>query len=189
MKELKVSFSFLPLFIIFIVALVFVLSTLYLYWPSLVGFESDNTPASWFSSALLFSGIIIFIRLLIERILPIGIGLFLFSAFFVMSLDEQFMLHEYWKFIWSDKVFGHSNNSILKELPMISVGSVGFLATLFLFKILPKQSAFIMLVGFFIGAIALYIDLFADGPILQFEELFEIFAEVFFLSAFLGLKK
>ena len=106
-----------------------------------------------------------------------------------MSLDEQFMLHESWKFIWSDKVFGHYNNSILKETPMILVGAIGFLVTLFLLRILPKQSAIVMLLGFFIGAIALYIDLFANGPILQFEEIFEIFAEVFFLSAFLGLRE
>src|SRR5574343_385143 len=61
-------------------------------------FRSDASPVAWLSSALLLTLSITTLRLMGERALPPLLGAWLTLAFAVLALDEQFMLHELWKF-------------------------------------------------------------------------------------------
>jgi hypothetical protein len=61
-------------------------------------FSSDISPVSWLSSAQLWAGALLALRLGLDRSLPAMFAFSLAVALAGLALDEQFLLHEQWKF-------------------------------------------------------------------------------------------
>lgn len=98
-------------------------------------FRSDGSPVSWLSSALLLALSITALRMVGDRALPRRLGAWLALAFFVLALDEQFMLHELWKFRcheWTDAC----RWAPVREAPMLAVAVVGLLTMAWLHRAL-----------------------------------------------------
>ncbi len=116
-----------------------------LYWPTPeVAFFSDNSPVSWLSSAQLWAIAVLALRLAADRTLPVRLGLWLSLAMVVLAFDEQFMLHEHWKYgciNWVDACRHHW----VTELPIMLVGIVGAATAVRLHYSLGSQSARIVL--------------------------------------------
>ena len=83
-------------------------------------FRSDASPVAWLSSALLLTLSITALRLLGERALPRLLGAWLAVAFLALALDEQFMLHELWKFRCHEWTTA-CQHSAVREAPMLAV--------------------------------------------------------------------
>lgn len=59
---------------------------------------SDFSPAAWLSSAQLLAAAMLAFRLGIDGTLSRKLSAWLALALWVLALDEQFMLHEHWKY-------------------------------------------------------------------------------------------
>jgi len=120
--------------------------------------RSDNSPASWLSSALLLTLSITALRLTAERCLPWGLGTWLVLAFGALALDEQFMLHELRKFRcheWTDAC----GWGAVREAPMLSVAVVGWFSLAWLHRALSHRSTRALLwVGFAVGLAEIGVD-------------------------------
>lgn len=137
----------------------FLLLSAWLFAPNWErAFRSDNSPASWLSGALLLTLSITALRLIAERALPWPLGLWLTIAFGALALDEQFMLHELWKFRcheWTDAC----RWSVVREAPMLVVAVVGLLTLAWLHGALSHRSTRCLLwAGFFVGLVAIAVD-------------------------------
>ncbi|RKR69374.1 hypothetical protein C8C94_3904 [Acidovorax sp. 94] len=160
-------------------------------------FRSDNSPASWLSSALLLTLCVTALRLTAERCLPWRLGVWLVLAFGALALDEQFMLHELWKFRcheWMDAC----RWSAVREVPMLAVPLVGLVTLARLHWALSHRSTRCLLwAGFAVGLAAIAVD---QWPAVQpywpwlpevpellatLEEALEVMAEALVLGALL----
>lgn len=160
-------------------------------------FRSDNSPASWLSSALLLTLCITALRLTAERCLPWRLGVWLVLAFGALALDEQFMLHELWKFHcheWTDAC----RWSVVREAPMLAVGSVGLFTLAWLHGALSHRSTQTLLwAGFAVGLAAIAVDQWPQvqahwswlpelpALLAALEEALEVVAEALVLGALL----
>ena len=98
-------------------------------------FRSDGSPVAWLSSALLLTLSITALRLLGERALPRLLGAWLAVAFLALALDEQFMLHELWKFRCHEWTTA-CQHSTVRQAPMLAVAVVGLLTLAWLHRAL-----------------------------------------------------
>lgn len=160
-------------------------------------FRSDGSPASWLSSALLLALCTTALRLTAERCLPWRLGVWLTLAFAVLALDEQFMLHELWKFRcheWTDAC----RWAAVREAPMLAVAVVGLFSLAWLHRALSHRSTRALLwAGFTVGLAAIGVDQWPevqprvdwlpDLPALlaTLEEALEVVAEALVLGALL----
>ena len=161
-------------------------------------FRSDNSPASWLSGALLLTLSITALRLTAERCLPWRLGAWLVLAFGALALDEQFMLHELWKFRcheWTP----YCRWAPVREAPMLAVAVVGLCTMAWLHKALSHRSTQGLLwAGFAVGVLAIAVDQWpevqAHGPgwlpelpalLATLEEPLEVVAEALVLAALL----
>lgn len=160
-------------------------------------FRSDNSPASWLSSALLLTLCITALRLTAERCLPWRLGAWLVLAFGALTLDEQFMLHELWKFRcheWTDAC----RWSAVREAPLLAVAVVGVFTLAWLHRALSHRSTRGLLwAGFAVGLSAIALDQWPEvqsqwlwlpqlPPLLAtLEEALEVVAEALVLAALL----
>lgn len=160
-------------------------------------FRSDNSPASWLSSALLLALCTTALRLTAERCLPWRLGVWLTLAFAVLAVDEQFMLHELWKFRcheWTDAC----RWGAVREAPMLAVAVVGLFSLAWLHRALSHRSTRALLwAGFTVGLAAIGVDQWpevqAHGDWLPelpawlatLEEALEVVAEALVLGALL----
>ncbi len=160
-------------------------------------FRSDHSPAAWLSSALLLALCTTALRLTAERCLPWRLGACLALAFAVLAVDEQFMLHELWKFrchTWTDAC----RWGAVREAPMLAVAVVGGAMLVWLHHALGHRSTRCLLwAGFAVGLAAIAVDqwpaLQPHGPWLPalpqwlttLEEALEVVAEALVLAALL----
>lgn len=160
-------------------------------------FRSDHSPAAWLSSALLLALCTTALRLTAERCLPGRLGVCLALAFAVLAVDEQFMLHELWKFRcheWTNAC----RWAAVREAPMLAVALVGGAMLAWLHGALGHRSTRCLLwAGFAVGLAAIAVDqwpaLQPHGPWLpalprwlaMLEEALEVMAEALVLAALL----
>lgn len=115
-------------------AALFMLVSAWLYWPTPdVAFRTDDSPVAWLSSAQLWAMAVLVLRLTQEATLPRLLGLWLFGAMMEMAFDEQFMLHEHWKYScaeWLDAC----RMGWVRELPMLLVGVLGLGTAVWLYR-------------------------------------------------------
>ena len=121
-------------------------------------FRSDHSPAAWLSSALLLALCTTALRLTAERCLPWRLGVCLALAFAVLAVDEQFMLHELWKFRcheWTDACRWVP----VREAPMLAVAVVGLLTMAWLHRALWHTGTRALLwAGLAVGWMAIGVD-------------------------------
>ncbi|MES2935945.1 MAG: hypothetical protein V4805_20950 [Pseudomonadota bacterium] len=121
-------------------ALLFMTVSALLYWPAPeVAFRTDNSPVAWLSSAQLWAMAILTLRLWQDSTMPRGLCLWLCVGMMGMAFDEQFMLHEHWKYRclewWSACRFGW-----VTELPMLLVAALGVFTGVWLHRSLPGRT-------------------------------------------------
>ena len=151
-------------------------------------FRSDASPVAWLSSALLLTLAVLSLRLWAEAVLPRGLGAWLALAMFALALDEQFMLHELWKYRCHE-LSAWCEADWVRELPMRAVAVLGVITVALLARALPgRLTRGLLLAGLACGLWALLIDQWPmPYPIAQLEEAFEVLAEALLLAALLSL--
>lgn len=168
-------------------ACTFMLLSAWVFYPGWErAFRSDASPVSWLSSALLLTLAVMSLRLLVDGGLPRWLGGWLALAMFVLALDEQFMLHELWKYRCHE-LTALCKMAWVRELPMLMVAFVGAVTAVLLHRALPARLARGLLwVGISIGLWAIFVDqLPMPYPIVELEEAFEVLAESLVLAALL----
>jgi hypothetical protein len=182
-KLRRISFGLLPL----IFALGLMVAFAFLRSPNWQqSFASDLSPAAWLSSAQLLGAALLAVRLSIDRLLPQYLGALLAIALWLLALDEQFMLHEQWKYGCQAWLKACSYLWV-RELPIILVALLGtvFLRKLWQLKI-DIEFRFLVAASLAVGLFAIYIDLFEVNETLAvLEEAFEVMAEALFLGSLL----
>ena len=151
-------------------------------------FLSDASPVAWLSSALLLTLSITALRLL---------GAWLAVAFLALALDEQFMLHELWKFRCHEWTAA-CRYSAVREAPMLAVAVVGLLTLAWLHRaLLHPGTRTLLWAGLAVGWLAIAVDQWPEAqahlphlpelpPLLAtLEEGFEVVAEALVLGALL----
>ena len=122
-------------------AIIFMLLSFLFYWPSPeIAFRTDDSPVAWLSSAQLWAMAIFSLRLYQERALPRYLSAWLAIAMLIMAFDEQFMLHEHWKYHcmeWTDAC----SIQWVRELPMIMVALGGSATGILLHRCLSQKLA------------------------------------------------
>ena len=156
------------------------------HWEEIFG--SDGSPMAWLSSAQLLAGALLALRLGTERALAPWQAALLAAGLGWLALDEQFLLHEQWKYgcvRWWSACTGWW----LRELPMLAVAVFGGAFLLRFWRAVPDGlartfTASALAVGWF----ALWLDLAGMPQLLApLEELFEVLAEALFLGALLSV--
>lgn len=168
-------------------AFAFMLFSTWHFYPAWErAFRSDASPVSWLSSALLLTLSVLSLRLLVDGGLPKFLGIWLALAMFVLALDEQFMLHELWKYRCRE-LTALCEVGWVRELPMLMVGFVGAITAFLMHRWLPSlltRSLFWMGIG--TGLWAIVVDQVPmPYPIADLEEAFEVLAEALVLAALL----
>ena len=160
-------------------------------------FRSDASPVAWLSSALLLTLSITTLRLLGERALPRLLGAWLAVAFLALALDEQFMLHELWKFRCHEWTTA-CQHSTVREAPMLAVAVIGLFTLAWLHRaLLHPGTRTLLWAGLAVGWLAIAVDQWPEAqahlphlpelpPLLAtLEEGFEVVAEALVLGALL----
>lgn len=147
---------------------------------------SDQSPAAWLSSAQLFALSFLACRLGLDHTLKPKLSIWLTLAMAMLAFDEQFMLHEYWKF-GCPNWFAACSHTWVRELPTICVALFG--AFSFIFLALSIHDALfrrVLYASLSVGLLALFIDLVSIPVFLTpFEEAIEVFSEALTLGALL----
>ena len=151
-------------------------------------FRSDASPVAWLSSALLLTLSITALRLL---------GAWLAVAFLALALDEQFMLHELWKFRCHEWTTA-CQHSAVREAPILAVAVVGLLTLAWLHRaLLHPGTRALLWAGLAVGWLAIGVDQWPEvqphlpwlpelPPLLAtLEEGLEVVAEALVLAALL----
>lgn len=170
-------------------ALLFMALAFAWYWPTPeLAFVSDNSPVSWLSSAQLWAIALVALRLGADRSLPVLASVWLASAMIVLACDEQFMLHEHWKYgchQWFDACRSHH---WVTEVPVLTVAIVGSATIAWLHHLLHDRGCRLWLwSSLAVGALAILLDFTGWPPQLaRAEEALEVMAEALFAGALLG---
>jgi hypothetical protein len=183
------SFSLAPGALLLTGSALFLLVAAILYWPAPeVAFRTDDSPAAWLSSAQLWAAAVLALRLWRERALPAALSLWLCAALMEMAFDEQFMLHEHWKYGCA-QWFDACRHAWVTELPMLLVGILGLATVLWLQRGLPTRGARILLwLALGVGLFALVLR-FTGRPegLLAYKAAFLVLAEALFVGTLLGI--
>jgi hypothetical protein len=188
-KPSEFSFALWPAVLCLAGATLFMLVATATYWPNPeIAFLSDQSPVSWLSSAQLWAIALLALRLGVDRTLPIAASVWLGLAMMILAFDEQFMLHEHWKYgcaQWLDACQNHW----ITELPIVLVGVVGAATLAWLYSLLNTRSARVLLAcSLGIGILTIIVDLFRWPSIfVTAEEGLEVLAESLFAGVLLGL--
>jgi len=185
-KKSVALYIFLPI----IIAIIFMVSTVWFHWPLWQRpFRSDFSPISWLSSTQIFAVAFVIVCLLIDDALNWKLGGWLFISTLSMALDEQFQFHELWKYS-CDSWVQLCRFTLIRELPIILVGILGFLTMCILHKTFYKPLERTLLwIAVAIGILSVTVDQITYfGLISDFEEGFEVLSEAFFLAGLLAIK-
>lgn len=147
---------------------------------------SDQSPAAWLSSAQLLALAFLACRLGLDHTLEPGLSMWLTLAMAMLAFDEQFMLHEYWKYGCPNWIAA-CNHSWVRELPMMCVALFGAITLTYLaWSVHDRLFRRILYASLGVGLLALFIDLFSVPVFLTpFEEALEVFSEALFIGALL----
>lgn len=187
------AFHPLPALSIPLLALAFIAVAAALAAPDWeAAFRSDESPVSWLSGVLLAANAALCARLGVEGRLPPWLALTAAPGLAWLAVDEQFLLHEHWKYgcadwlaVCRDAFAGHAG---IRELPTVLVGVIGLPVVIGLGRCLPGPAARLLALAWVIGAFALGVDLVQPAGILgTLEEAWEVLAESLFLGALLGV--
>lgn len=151
-------------------------------------FYSDQSPAAWLSSAQLVAASVLALRLGAVRDLPRASAVLLASALLWLALDEQFLLHEQWKF-GCERGWSGCRFAAVREAPMLAVGVLGSSAVALLWRMV-RDGRFRVLIGaaLAVGLLAIVVDLGASpAQLIPFEEALEVLAEALFIGALLTI--
>ncbi len=157
------------------------------HWPFWAqSFSSDFSPASWLSAALLLAAACLAARLGIEGALDGKLSLWLAFALFELALDEQFLLHERWKY-GCEHWLSLCAHAWMRDLPIYLVALLGALSLGFLYRSLADRPARCLIgASLGVGLFAIGIDLMElSGVLGMLEEGFEVLAEALFIGALL----
>lgn len=168
-------------------ACAFMLFSAWVFYPGWErAFRSDASPVSWLSGALLLTLSVVPLRLLADGGLPRPLGGWLALAMFVLALDEQFMLHELWKYRCHE-LTALCSITWVRELPMLTVAFVGSITAAWMHRALPSRLTRCLLwTGIGTGLWAIAVDqLGMPYPVSELEESFEVLAEALVLAALL----
>lgn len=183
------GFSLLPGIVCLVGSILFLIVSAYLYWPAPeVAFRTDDSPAAWLSSAQLWAMALLALRLWHERLLPRRLSLWLGVAMMGMSFDEQFMLHEQWKYGCAQWI-NACRIGWITEAPMLLVAVLGAATAVWLHRSLPGRRAKMQLwLAIGIGLFALFLR-FTQHPadLLPYKAAFLVLAEALFAGLLLGV--
>jgi hypothetical protein len=174
---------------ILLACIAFMLLSAWVFYPSWErAFRSDASPVSWLSSALLITLSVLSLRLFADGSLSPRWALWLACSFSALALDEQFMLHEQWKYrceLW----WSACRYETVREAPILLIGLVGGLTVLGLHrKLSNRMSQCLIWAALTVGLVAIFIDQHpTTEAIAVLEEAFEVMAEALFLAALMGL--
>lgn len=170
-------------------AMVFMLTATLLYWPSPeIAFRTDESPVAWLSSAQMWGMALLALRLARDSILPRTLCFWLALAMAGMAFDEQFMLHEHWKYGCIDW-FAQCRHAWVTELPMFLVGALGVATALWLHKSLPQRPLQALLwAALCVGLFALWLR-FGGSPaeLLPYKAALLVLAQALFAGMLLGI--
>ena len=185
------SFSLAPCGLLLTGSALFLAVAAVLYWPAPeVAFRTDDSPAAWLSSAQLWAAAVLALRLWRERALPAGLCLWLCMALMEMAFDEQFMLHEHWKYECA-QWFDACRHAWVTEVPMLLVGILGLATVAWLQRSLPTRGARVLLwLALGVGLFALVLR-FTQQPawLLPYKAAFLVLAEALFIGTLLGITR
>lgn len=179
-----------PLVLVPLAVLVFMASCYVLYQPLWErAFRSDDSPVSWLSSALLFANAVVALALVLTSAIPPRLGGAMSAGLLWCALDEQFMLHERFKYGYAQVWFPADALPALwlENLPMVAVGMGGAVCAAWFLRCMgrtSRASSGLMLAALALGVATVAVDLWGeDWWITPFEEGIEVLAESVFLSA------
>ncbi|MFZ6759451.1 hypothetical protein ACO0K9_19780 [Undibacterium sp. Ji50W] len=183
--------AFLPVAFCLVGAILFIIVSALLYWPAPeIAFRTDDSPVAWLSSAQLWAMAILCLRLWQDKALPRYLCIWLCIAMMGMSFDEQFMLHEHWKYHCLEWL-SLCSHTWVTELPMLLVAIFGSVTGLLLHRNLNQSYQRSLLWGAIsIGLFALYLR-FLQKPIdlLPYKAAFLVIAEALFTGLLLSLPR
>jgi hypothetical protein len=182
-------FSFLPVIFCLGGAIIFLVVSTLLYWPvPEIAFRTDDSPVAWLSSAQLWAMAILCLRLWQDKALPRYLCIWLCFAMMEMSFDEQFMLHEHWKYHCLEW-FNACSHKWVTELPMLLVAIFGSVTGLLLHIHLKNTYQRSLLWGAIsIGLFALFLRFFQKPiDLLPYKAAFLVIAEALFTGLLLSL--
>jgi hypothetical protein len=177
----------------------FVAISMWVYMPWWeLALRSDKSPVSWLSSALLFACAALALQICASQTaLSKAFSAWLAIAMLALSLDEQFMFHEYWKhhcfewLVWCGAAI-EGQVDWLGDAPMLVVGLVGIATFSKLYRAIKNPVARrLVLASLLVGVLlALGTHFGHAGGVFpawfnRFEEVFEVLAESLFLCALL----
>jgi hypothetical protein len=152
-------------------------------------FMSDGAPVPWLSSAQLWSIAMLCLVHAAQGTLSRLLSAWLCVAMLVLAFDEQFMLHEWWKF-GCVQWLAACEWRVVKELPIILVAVLGVGTAFWLHRELGHRTARRWLwsaIG--VGVFAVLLDLKGVRYVGRYEEAFEVLAESLFLGMLIGLRR
>ncbi len=158
-----------------------------MHWPFWAkSFSSDFSPAARLSASLLLAAACLSVRLGIEGALGWRLSLWLSWALFGLALDEQFLLHERWKY-GCERWLALCTMAWVRDLPVYLVALLGTASMGMLFRAVTCVAVRGLLVASLaVGLFALGIDLMElSGVLGMLEEGFEVLAEALFIGALL----
>jgi hypothetical protein len=158
-------------------------------------FLSDDSPVSWLSSALLMANAAVAGKLTVDGSLRRWIGSSLAIVLVVLALDEQFMLHERFKYTYTSAGTTSIHPGTLPRAVgdlstvLVGLGGIGF-GLLFAREVSSKPARGLMGVAVAIGLFSLWVDL-GDPPVwlARIEEGYEVLAESIFLAGLLAVPR
>lgn len=185
----KQTHVLLPIFISVLAVALFMVACFLLYWPSSeIAFRTDESPAAWLSSAQMWSIAILSLRLWQERTLPPLLCAWLAGALMLMACDEQFMLHEQWKYQCLEW-FSLCKYNWATEIPMLLVIALGLTTGFFLIPYFtsPLQKS-LLFTSLALGMFAMVLRFTATPSLLlPYKALFLVIAQGLFLGMLLAL--
>jgi hypothetical protein len=161
-------------FAVVVGACLFMLFSAWMFYPGWErAFRSDASPVSWLSSALLLTLSVVALRLQAEG---------------ALALDEQFMLHELWKYRcheWTTLC----QAGWVRELPMPMVALAGGATAILMHRALAsRRTRSLLWAGIATGLWAICVDQVAmPYPVAELEEGFEVLAQALVLAALLSV--
>lgn len=179
----RILIASMPLIFALSLTAIFILIRWPLWEESLM---SDNSPVAWLSSAQLLALSLLAFRLGLDGTLGRGLSLWLGASMAYMALDEQLMLHEYWKYGCGEWL-QLCRYGWVRELPMLSIAVLGVPTVALLARAIPDRLfRTFLFASLGCGAFAIFVDLSDISIALsRLEETFEVVAEALFVGALL----
>jgi hypothetical protein len=193
-RERKAEGAFTPWVAGFTVAgaVLFIALAAAWYWPTPeLAFLSDNSPVSWLSSAQLWTIALLSLRLGADRSLPVLTSAWMALAMMLLACDEQFMLHEHWKYGCYEWFDACRNHHWMTEAPILAVAIAGAATVAHLHCLLRDRGCRLWLwSSLTVASLAILVDLTGWPPNLaRLEEVLEVVAEALFAGTLLGWRR